>query len=158
MLAPNFDDVLDQIVQKDARYHREAYLFVREALDYTQKCMSKAPKGESRQGAGGGGEEASDNRARHVSGQELLNGIRGFALEQFGPMALMLFQEWGLKGCEDVGEIVFNMVENNLMAKTKNDSREDYRGGYDFEEAFRKPFLPSAPSASPEPEPNPSEA
>ena len=161
MLAPNFDDVLDQIVQKDARYHRDGYLFVREALDYTQKCMSKAPKGESRQGAGSAGEEASDNRARHVSGQELLTGIRGFALEQFGPMALMLFQEWGLKRCEDVGEIVFNMVENNLLAKTKNDSREDFKGGYDFEEAFRKPFLPSAPpapSASPEPEPKPSEA
>ena len=55
--------------------------------------------------------------------------------------------------CEDFGELVFNMVENNLLAKTKEDSRADFKGGYDFEEAFRRPFLPAAKRLVPEPEP-----
>jgi uncharacterized repeat protein (TIGR04138 family) len=155
MHAPNLDEVLDQIVLKDARYHRDAYLFVREALDYTQKTIGKSPKSEPRQGAA---DDSAENRVRHVSGQELLLGIRGFALEQFGPMTLMLLQEWGVKRCEDFGEIVFNMVENNLLAKTKSDSRDDFRGGYEFEEAFRKPFLPSQAVAPLTSEPKASEA
>jgi uncharacterized repeat protein (TIGR04138 family) len=59
-------------------------------------------------------------------------------------MTLTVFSEWGIRTCEDFGEIVFNLVENSLLAKTKKDSREDFKGGYEFSEAFRKPFLPSA--------------
>lgn len=124
----NFDEELDKIVTKDPRYTREAYLFVREALDHTQKMLVKP---------------ARDATPRHVSGQQLLEGIRDFALQQFGPMALTVLTEWGVQRCEDFGEIVFNMVENSLLAKTDQDSREDFKGGYDFDEAFRKPFLPA---------------
>lgn len=123
----NFDEELDKIVAKDSRYTREAYNFVREALDFTQKLLGK-PK---------------DDMPRHVSGQQLLEGIRDYALQQYGPMALMVLEEWGIHRCEDVGEIVFNMVENSLLAKTEKDSRDDFQGGYDFEGAFRKPFLPT---------------
>jgi len=142
MHTSNFDEILDQIVQKDTRYHRDAYLFVREALDHTQKLVTKAVRDGGKQ------------PVRHVSGQELLEGIRAFALEQFGPMSLTLLQEWGVRRCEDFGEIVFNLVESHLLAKTKNDTREDFKGGYDFEEAFRKPFQPAAkkPVSAPEPE------
>src|SRR5262245_9858708 len=132
MHTSNFDETLDQVIQKDTRYHRDAYLFVREALDHTQKMVTKA------------GREGAKEEIRHVSGRELLEGIRAFGLEQFGPMAAMLFEEWGVRRCEDFGEIVFNMVETHLLAKTKNDSREDFKGGYDFDEAFRQPFLPAA--------------
>lgn len=127
MQAPKFDEVLDQIVAKDPRYTRDAYYFVREALDFTQKNATKS-------GA---------SQIRHVSGQELLDGIREFALQQYGPMTHMLLAEWGLTRCEDFGELVFNMVEAGLLAKTKNDSRDDFKGGYDFEDAFRRPFLPT---------------
>ena len=137
MHAANFDEALDRILASDTRYNRDAYLFVREALDFTQKLVAKGVKTETRQGT-----ETPENRARHVSGQELLNGIRDFALDQYGPMALTVLQEWGIQRCEDFGELVFAMVENNLLAKTKKDSREDFKGGYDFEQAFRKPFLP----------------
>jgi len=58
-----------------------------------------------------------------------------------------------VRRCEDFGEIVFNMVENHLLAKTKKDSPEDFKGGYDFEEAFRQPFLPAGKSAAAEPKP-----
>jgi uncharacterized repeat protein (TIGR04138 family) len=131
MHASNFDEVLDQILLKDARYCRDAYLFVREALDHTQKAAPKSAR------------ETEKQEARHVSGQELLEGIRRYALDQFGPMTLSVLHEWGIRCCEDFGEIVFNMVETHLLAKTKNDSREDFKNGYDFEEAFRKPFEPS---------------
>jgi uncharacterized repeat protein (TIGR04138 family) len=125
MLEANFEEGLDQILAKDPRYKRDAYLFVRDALDYTQKTAAR----ERREGL-------------HVSGQELLAGIRDYALAQFGPMTITVLEDWGLTRCEDFGEIVFNVVESGLFSKTDKDSREDFRGGYDFEDAFRKPFLP----------------
>jgi uncharacterized repeat protein (TIGR04138 family) len=140
MNTANFDEALEQIIQKDTRYHRDAYLFVREALDHTQKLINKAAKTESRAAA----DEPAEGKVRHVTGQELLAGIRDYALDQFGPMTLTVLGEWGVRRCEDFGEIVFNMVENHLLAKTKKDSREDFKGGYDFEEAFCRPFLPQA--------------
>jgi uncharacterized repeat protein (TIGR04138 family) len=123
----SFEEALDLIQTKDPRYTRDAYLFVREALDHTQKSISKDSRG----------------RIRHVTGQELLAGIRDFALVQFGPMAMFVLEEWGIRACADFGEIVFNMVEIGLLAKTDKDSRADFAAGYDFAEAFRKPFLPS---------------
>jgi uncharacterized repeat protein (TIGR04138 family) len=136
MQAVNFDEILESIVTRDPRYRREAYLFVREALDYTQKMIGKPKKAEP----------------RHVTGQELLEGIREYGLNQFGPMAVTVFEEWGVKSCEDFGEIVFNMVEHNLLAKTDNDTRNDFRTGYSFAEVFRRPFLPSkTPVVEPQP-------
>jgi uncharacterized repeat protein (TIGR04138 family) len=122
-----FDSTLALILAKDSRYHREAYLFVKDALDHTQKMVVK----ESRE------------QLRHVSGQELLEGIRSCGLVQFGPMTEMVFAEWGVNRCEDFGEIVFNMVEIGLLGKTEEDRREDFQNGYNFHDAFRKPFLPS---------------
>jgi uncharacterized repeat protein (TIGR04138 family) len=124
----NFDEELEKIVARDKRYTRDAYIFVREALDHTQKTIGKP---------------ARNDVPRHVSGQQLLAGIREFALQQYGPMTITVLAEWGIKRCEDFGEFVFNMVENSLLAKTDQDSREDFAGGYDFEEAFRKPFIPA---------------
>ena len=123
----NFDEAVDLIVAKDPRFARDAYAFVREALDFTQKLAVKEARGN----------------IRHVSGQELLDGIRQFALQQFGPMAVTVFEEWGVKDCRSFGEIVFNMVEIGLLAKTDKDSRGDFQSGYDFTDAFRKPFWPS---------------
>ncbi len=126
----NFCEAVEKIRERDSRYQLEAYVFVREALDYTQQKASKT----------------NQDRVRHVTGQELLAGIREHAIEQFGPMSRLLLQEWGIRGCEDFGEIVFNMVEGGLLAKTDRDSRQDFQGGYDFEEAFRQPFLPAGKS------------
>jgi len=128
MQAASFEEAIEQIAAQDRRYHREAYCFLREALNHTQKMTGKLPK---------------KNEIRHVSGQELLSGIREYALQQFGPMTVTVLEEWGVKCCMDFGEIVFNMVETKLLAKTEKDSREDFRNGYDFHDAFRKPFLPS---------------
>ncbi len=131
----SFEEALAQIQAKDPRYHRDAYLFVREALDHTQKAITKDTR-----------------RVRHVTGQELLAGIREFALAQFGPMTRTVLEEWGVRRCEDFGEIVFNMVEVGWLAKTERDSRADFQDGYEFEEAFVRPFLPKNKQTAPAPQ------
>jgi uncharacterized repeat protein (TIGR04138 family) len=128
----SFEEALAKILAKDPRYQREAYFFVREALDHTQKTVGKDARG----------------RIRHVTGQELLGGIRDYALQQFGPMAKTVLEEWGIHRCADFGEIVFNMVEVDWLAKTDKDTRADFADGYDFEEAFRTPFLPKSRKAA----------
>jgi uncharacterized repeat protein (TIGR04138 family) len=130
MQSVHFDEVIEKIVSEDARYHRDAYTFLREALEFTQKTVCK--KGE----------------LRHVTGLELLTGTREYALTQFGPMAITVLDEWGIRSTEDFGEMVFKMVEHNLLAKTENDTRADFRDGYDFNEVFKKPFLPSNNASS----------
>lgn len=132
MQEVNFELKLEKILAKDPRYMREGYMFVREALDFTQQLI-----GRENQGA-----------IRHVSGQELLDGIRQYALKQFGPMAATVLEEWGIKTCPDFGEIVFNMVEADLLAKTEKDTRDDFQNGYDFVTAFRKPYLPQSKSSA----------
>jgi uncharacterized repeat protein (TIGR04138 family) len=133
MQTVNFEEVLEKILAKDIRYGRDAYLFVREALDHTQKMIGRPVRDE----------------IRHVSGSQLLEGVREYALDQYGPMTLTVLNEWGVRSCEDIGEIVFNMVEANLLAKTDRDSRDDFKGIYEFEEVFSKPFLPTGKRARP---------
>jgi uncharacterized repeat protein (TIGR04138 family) len=132
MHEASFEETLAGILERDPRYPRDAYGFVRESLDYTQKHATKASRGQ----------------LRHVTGQELLAGIRAYALQQFGPMAITVFEEWNIRACRDFGELVFNMVESGMLAKTEEDSRTDFESGYDFEEAFRKPFLPPSKLAA----------
>ena len=139
MQEVSFEESLVKIQAKDPRYHREAYLFVRDGLDYTQKMIVKDAR----------------RRVRHVTGQELIAGIREFALQQFGPMAKTVLEDWGIHRCEDFGEIVFNMIEVGWLAKTSKDSRADFANGYDFDDAFRKPFLPKAKQTIPAPEAKP---
>jgi uncharacterized repeat protein (TIGR04138 family) len=127
MQQPKFEEMLEPIVARDPRFTADAYHFIREALDHTQKLVAKAHKGAS----------------RHVSGPELLDGVRQYALGLYGPMTQTVFADWGVRRCEDFGDIVFNLVEAGLLSKTQKDSREDFKGGYDFDDAFRKPFLPS---------------
>ena len=122
----NFDEKVEMILARDSRYARDAYAFVRESLDFTQKTIGKENRGQ----------------VRHITGQELLDGIRQVALNQFGPMAVTVLEEWGVNNSRDFGEIVFNMVEIELLAKTDKDNRDDFNNGYDFTDAFRKPFWP----------------
>ncbi len=115
----DFDEGVKTILQRDRRYAREAYEFVREALEYTRVWM---------------------DRRGHLSGQELLEGIRKYALDQFGPMAKTVLNLWGVRSCEDFGHIVFNLVDEKVLSKTQEDSLEDFRDGYDFEETFSRPY------------------
>jgi len=111
-----FDDILDEITDRDMRYKSEAYEFIMESLTYTQKKFKAS---------------------RHVSGEEILEGIRELLINQFGPMALTVLTYWGVKSTEDIGNIVFNLVDNQVLSKTDNDTRESFRNAYSFEEVFK---------------------
>jgi len=128
MSSRDFAEVVDQIRKESPRFDRGAYFFVKQALDHTLKSVKK---------------ESDGRVGRHVSGQELLSGIREFALSQYGPLAFTVLDRWGVRQCEDFGEIVFNLVEYGVLGKTEQDRREDFAGGYDFREAFVRPFQPA---------------
>ncbi|MES2308550.1 MAG: Minf_1886 family protein [Verrucomicrobiota bacterium] len=121
-----FTEDVRLICLEDPRYSLDSYLFVREGLDHTLKLMK-------RNGHGASG---------HVSGIELLNGIRDYSLKEFGPMTKSVLNEWGVKSCEDFGHIVFNLVNKGVLGKTQSDSIEDFKKGFNFDEAFVKPFQP----------------
>jgi uncharacterized repeat protein (TIGR04138 family) len=125
-----FAEALDSIVASDPRYYRDAYVFLRDALDYTTKQQKKA-KGAT---------------VRHVAGPELLEGVRQYALKEFGPMVITVFGHWGLKTTEDVGNMVFNLIGAGIFGKTEEDSIDDFKNVFDFDEAFVKPFEPAKPA------------
>ena len=121
----DFCEKLEHIVQQDTRYDREAYHFLRDALDFTIKARKKAREGDS-----------------HVTGQQLLEGIRQYALKQFGPMTPTVFNYWGVRRCEDFGEMVFNFIRAGVFGKSEADSVDDFKGGFSFHDAFVTPFRP----------------
>ena len=130
MKKQNFLEMVNLIVKEDDRYTREAYGFLKEALDFT---MDKERK---RKG------QVVSKTQRHVTGQELFEGVLEYAVDQFGPMAYTVLTSWGLERCQDCGEMVFNLIEYGVFSKNEDDSKEDFAAIYDFEEAFLKPFQP----------------
>ncbi len=128
MQGISFEEAVAQIREMDSRFEVDAYFFLREALDHTLKTLKKPASGP----------------ARHVSGRELADGFRELALKQFGPMALRVLSHWGVRRTEDIGALVFNLVGSGVLGASDNDRPEDFAGGYDFETAFRFPFLPAA--------------
>ena len=121
-----FAEALDSIIASDPRYSRDAYVFLRDALDYSTKQQKKIKGGP----------------VRHVAGPELLQGVRQYALKEFGPMVVTVLSYWGIRCCEDIGHMVFNLIGAGIFGKTEEDSIEDFKSVYDFEEAFVKPFVP----------------
>ena len=85
---------------------------------------------------------------RHVTGPELLHGVRQYAVKEFGPMVVTVFDSWGIHSCEDFGHMVFNLIGAGVFGKTEDDSIEDFKKVYDFEEAFVTPFAPAKPASA----------
>lgn len=127
MKKVSFQETVERITAENPRFDGQVYYFLREALDFTIKMFEKPVDGPS----------------RHVSGGELLDGIRKFALQEFGPMTKTVLNRWGIHRCDDFGDIVFIMVEKGVLGKTDEDRKEDFSGGYDFDTAFCKPFRPT---------------
>jgi uncharacterized repeat protein (TIGR04138 family) len=126
MQAMQFEQSVQRILMRDRRFDPQAYFFVKEALDFTLQRISGGNEGQ----------------ARHVSGQELLEGFRDSALEQFGPMASTLMEEWGVHRCQDVGDMVFLLIEEQVFGKQESDRREDFCGDFDLIKSLAAPFLP----------------
>ncbi|MFH2138566.1 MAG: Minf_1886 family protein [Candidatus Omnitrophota bacterium] len=111
--------IIEKIMQKDSRYAQEAYVFVLTALNYTMQKLK---------------------RKGHVTGQELSEGIKQFAIKEYGRLSRTVFEHWGISTTEDFGNIVFNLIEERLLGKTDNDSIDDFKGIYDFKEVFEDKY------------------
>jgi uncharacterized repeat protein (TIGR04138 family) len=117
---------LAQVVKNDPRYAYEAYDFVFHAIQHAQRLVGRETPREG---------EAVQER-HHVSGPELLEGIRHLALMEFGGLAKTVLAVWGVRTTDDWGNIVFNLIDNQLMSKTNEDTRDNFHDVYDFNEAF----------------------
>ncbi len=108
------------IVSRDPRYKPEAYSLVMLAVDEVQNSLE---------------------HGRHISGRELLEGLRISAARQFGPMAKEVLNAWGVHATEDIGNIVFNLVDAGLLAKTREDTIDEFIGAYDFRKVFEEDYF-----------------
>jgi uncharacterized repeat protein (TIGR04138 family) len=114
-MSETFYAIVDEIYESDSRYKEDAYAFVMESLSYAQKKFKCQ---------------------RHVKTEELLEGMRELLLKKFGPMTMTVLKHWGINTTEDFGHIVFKLVKNKVLSKTKDDCVEQFKNGYDFDEAF----------------------
>jgi uncharacterized repeat protein (TIGR04138 family) len=131
---PIYQPKLFDIVRRDPRYAYEAYEFIFAALDYTLHMLGKqdGTKGEA--------------VPRHVSGAELMQGVRELALREFGLMARTVFRLWGVNATGDFGNIVFNLIEAELMSKTDDDNLSNFQDQYDLDEALVQGFRLELPA------------
>ncbi|MDY0167407.1 MAG: hypothetical protein RBS80_12740 [Thermoguttaceae bacterium] len=137
---PHSTRSLAELLSEDPRYKYEAYVFVFEALGYAQQVLGLGEPAESEPVDGVEPDEESDEPERHVSGQQLCEAARRFALDQYGYMAKTVLGSWGINSTGDVGEIVFNLIRIGKMRKTTHDRLEDFQDVYDFDDAFRRAF------------------
>ena len=120
-MAQDLDQKLKDVMTAQPGYQREAYYFVFESLRFTVDRLDEQ---------------------RHVTGLELLNGIRDYAQEQFGGLARLVLQEWGVCTTEDFGKMVFALVDHGLMGKTDDDCLEDFKNAFEFDKAFPIDYAP----------------
>jgi uncharacterized repeat protein (TIGR04138 family) len=108
------------------RYHPQAYVFVTEALRRAQETLGRF--------------KTEEDEESHISGAELLEGARQVALEQFGMMAPVVLAHWGVMATDDIGRIVFEMIDRGELRKTERDQLSDFFGVYSFDDVFRKNY------------------
>ncbi|MBC8011972.1 MAG: hypothetical protein H7067_17940 [Burkholderiales bacterium] len=123
--------IISLIRKEDLRFDRLAYTFVRDGLEHAVKELKKRDATRAKV-------------SRHVSGRELSDGLRAYALEQFGPLAKTVLNSWGLYETIHFGDVVYNLIEYNVFSKTDSDSKEDFADVFSFDAAFVTPFLPHA--------------
>ena len=113
------DEILDRLKERDPRFDGKAYLFVLSALHHVMERL---------------------DRPRHISGPELAEGVRSLALERFGPLARTVLEYWGIHTTDDLGDVVFALVEEGILIAQDDDRPDDFRDVFDFEEAFDRDY------------------
>ncbi|RLS34379.1 MAG: hypothetical protein DWH79_04250 [Planctomycetota bacterium] len=147
---------LGQLLQRDRRYKLDAYLFVLESLSFAQESLGlgdEPPEEDLEprplEPAVGrkprSGKPRRRQAERHLTGQQLCEAARRYALQQYGFLSRTVLATWGIRTTRDIGEIVFNMIEIGQMRKTRKDKREDFHDVYDFDEAFTRDLSFSVP-------------
>jgi len=122
-----------QLLKRDSRYKLEAYQFVRDALSYAHDEMGMGQAAQT-------SESQEPQPEAHLTGQQLCEAIRVYAIEQFGLMARVVLNNWGIARTGDFGDIVYNLIDIGLMKKSETDRREDFDDVYNFDEAFDRHF------------------
>ncbi len=122
-----FDEAIELVRKKDERFQIDAYHFLREVLDHTVKSLRE--------------DELIEHR--HVSGPELLHGLIEYAHSEYGSMASVVLDSWGIRESEDIGSMVFNLIEVGAFGKSDEDSPADFSGEIDLKKALRAPFCPT---------------
>ena len=121
---------INQIIAEDPRYNANAYYFLLKCLNYSfdkfKKVFIDSEKAE---------------KSKHISGEQLLQGIGEIALLDFGYMTQAVFNCWGITKTQDWGEIVYNMILRNLLSESDTDCKVDFKDVYDFVDAFDKAFF-----------------
>ena len=151
IIMPNASSSALQLIKDDPRYSIDAYVFVREALDYAADALELGSLGVSDDAADDAVDETSISESgsskmsgqsgeRHMTGQQLCEAIRLYALNQFGYMAQVVLGSWGVCTTGAFGDIVYNMINAGLMKKSPEDRRDHFDGVYDFEEVFNRKF------------------
>jgi uncharacterized repeat protein (TIGR04138 family) len=125
---------LKRLLERDPRYTLQAYEFVQDALNYAHEVMGMGQLPDEND------PDEADEPERHLTGQELCEASRRYALERYGLMAKVVLKTWGITSTSDIGEIVYNMIHVDLMRKSASDRREDFDDVYDFQKAFRDDF------------------
>jgi uncharacterized repeat protein (TIGR04138 family) len=113
------EEILEHLRDRNPRFHGKAYVFLLSSLHAVLEKMDEP---------------------RHISGRELAQGVRDLALARYGLMARTVLEHWGIHSTDDLGEIVFAMVDCGVLIKREEDRLEDFRGLYDFEEAFERDY------------------
>jgi len=113
------DGIMDKILIRERRFDEQAYLFVLAALEHCQSRLSAR---------------------RHITGQELARSCRDLALERYGVMARLVLEFWGVKSTADIGDVVFTLVELGFLLRQPQDSRDEFLGVYDFDQAFEQNY------------------
>ncbi|HEY4233899.1 MAG TPA: Minf_1886 family protein [Lacipirellulaceae bacterium] len=129
---------LADLLRRDKRYRLGAYVFVYDSLQFAQQQLGLA------RSSGEDPESSDPEEERHITGQQLCEAIRQYAVEQYGGLAKSVLAHWGVHSTSDFGEIVFNLIAIGQMRKTDNDRREDFEKVFDFDEGFRDVFGPLA--------------
>ena len=123
-------DPVRKLALSDRRYSPEAYSFLFESLDHAVRLA---------------GRSGAQEGARHVTGQELLNGMREYARRIFGPMAAQVWRSWGIHSSLDWGRVVFKLVDAELLKRQESDTIDDFREGFDFDQYFVESYRPELP-------------
>jgi uncharacterized repeat protein (TIGR04138 family) len=168
-MAENRHPIYDMLEQ-DQRYQIEGYQFIREALQYSQDVLelggnqpkseaTKSPESDSNSPesrssdsktgdskTGGSSQKESENPENHLTGQQLCEGIRLYARDQYGYLAKLVLNSWGIHTTSDFGEMVYNLIRIEQMKKSPSDRREDFDDVYEFENAFEPHFITSSNS------------
>ena len=130
MDQPGNPKTLEEIVDEVAIYSADAYQFVQEGLSFAVQRVH--------------GERSDPNANRHITGQQLCEGLRDYALARWGLLAGTVLRRWGIASTMDFGRIVFVLIENNRLQKTDEDTIDDFRNVYDFRTAFESKYrIPS---------------